>query len=61
MTPIEVKASKKINSHDITNMKHYLNASGLRRGIVMCLERPRSVKVDALEIDIVPIYADLVY
>lgn len=57
--PIEVKASKNINSHDVTNLKHFLEFSGFTNGFVVALERPRTVTYSGLKIEVIPIYSDL--
>jgi uncharacterized protein len=60
LIPIEVKASHHVNSHDVANLKHFLDFSGARAGIVVALEPPRQMKGENWEIDIVPIYCDFI-
>jgi predicted AAA+ superfamily ATPase len=56
--PIEVKASKKIDSNNLSNLKQYLKFSGLKRGVLFALESPRKIEWESAEIDILPIYLD---
>ncbi len=57
--PIEVKASQHINSHDVSNLKHFLQFSGLKKAFVMALERPKTIKLESAEIEVIPIYCEL--
>ena len=58
LVPIEVKASKKVTSNDLSNLKQYLKFSGLKRGVIFALESPRKIELDEVEIEILPIYLD---